>query len=258
MTPSTTHLSLFKALVSAWDRYKNKALFFLFVSTVVFLTMLALAQLLEGVLPLEVRFPWSVEYVEISLFTPAGILLYIIEEVYTYQLLKYSIALHTGKSPTGRSFFSVSDTYQLVKSSIAIRTRKKRAWRSLFNLIDRRFMFFFLARMRYLALFSLGLFLLILPGVLYLLTNFFAGYSIVFSLTTSLKNDATISFILTRNNRLRLLLFMLLTLIFHWPLALWSIFILPLETLMMLEMYKQLIHIKKEEIKTFTSLSPKP
>ena len=85
-------------------------------------------------------------------------------------------------------------------------------------------------------------------------SNLFAGYSIVHSLTDSLKKDATISSILTKNNRLRILLFILIALAIQTPLGLLSVFTLPLETLMMLEIYKQLMKEKEESIKAITPI----
>lgn len=214
-----THLSLLKALAAAWDTYKQNARFFLTSSTVVFLILLGLGFITVGVNSL-----WFSDF---NMFTSAGVLLYILRELYMYQLLTYSIAIDAGQ------------TFE---------------WRSFFSFPSNNFIFFFFARLRYALILVVGFLLLIIPGFIYMCSNLFAGYSIVHSLTDSLKKDATISSILTKNNRLRILLFILIALAIQTPLGLLSVFTLPLETLMMLEIYKQLMKEKEESIKAITPI----
>lgn len=223
MTPHIP-LSLSKAFTTAWNIYKQNARFFLIVSTLVFFFML-----LIGWSTLGVKGLWLEGFLTL---TPIQRIIFAfivgLQELYIYQLLKYSRAMEEGH---------------------------KVAWYSFFSLPDRNFISFFLARLRFTIILIIGLFLLIIPGVLYLCSNFFAGYSIIHFLTDSLKKDASISSILTKNNRLRILLFFLLVVLVRKPLGPLFIFTLPLEALMMLAMYKQLMRGKEEKIKALTPLS---
>lgn len=221
------NVSLLKAFAAALDTYKQNVRFFLMVSTVVFLIVL-LGLTITG----SAGYLW-ISQINVNFFTffiaPVSLLVFIAREFYIYQLLNDSRRLQKGIRLTWHSFFSFPDS---------------------------KFLYFLLARIRYIALLVLGLFLFVVPGVVYACTNFFAGYSIIHSLTDSLNKDATISRTLTKNNRLRIFLFIVIGMIIQSALGLLSIFTLPLELLISLEMYKQLMRGKEESIKAFTLLPP--
>ena len=113
-----------------------------------------------------------------------GLLVLLLELVWEYQLLYYGIRMYEGETPLWRSFF-------ILPSSNVI--------------------LFVVAKLRYFIIAAIALLCLLLPGIWYLCSNYFAGYSIVYSLTDSIKKDALISGTITKHNRLRILLFLIIT-----------------------------------------------
>lgn len=205
-------LSFIQALAAAWNAYRINARFFLTASVVVLFIIIAL-RLAFGfplVFTLEkIPSPWSVYTV----------LDFLLHELYVYQLLYYSKRIYEGETPL---------------------------WQSFFTIPSGNFILFLLARLRYSIIIGLGLILFIIPGVFYACSNFFAGYSITFSLTDSIKKDALMSSTITKHNRLRILLLLTIDLLFAFGPSFILPFIIPFIVLVNIDAYKQLMEPYKE------------
>ncbi len=197
--------SFIKAVVAAWEAYRKNASFFLIVSAIVFGVYSLLLAIIVG----DVYFfhhPRTISF-------PLGILLWMFQELFVYQLLQYSIRIYHGETPS---------------------------WESFFTLPSSNFIYFFLARIRYIFFGILRLFLFIVPGIVYYCSNYFAGYSIAHSLTDSLKKDALMSSQATKHNRWRIFLLLVVNALVLAP-SIIAPFILPFMLLVNLDIYNQLM-----------------
>ncbi|MBA2307691.1 hypothetical protein H0W26_06200 [Candidatus Dependentiae bacterium] len=219
-------VSLMHAIAAAWDTYRKNALFFLTASLVgIFISLLFLA--LNKFLGIN-QFLYAPQPIVLGeFFNDANIFLPLLGSILMsiFSFLVYSLL-----------------NYQVLYASMAMYKGEAPSWKSFFVLPSRNFIRFFFAQSRFVLIGMLLGVLLLIPGLWYISSHYFAGYSILHSLTDSLKKDALMSRVITKDNRLRLLLLALINGLIMMPLSLigLSYLIMPFILLVSLDMYNQL------------------
>ncbi|MBA2307689.1 hypothetical protein H0W26_06190 [Candidatus Dependentiae bacterium] len=250
--------SLIDAIGAAWDTYRNNASFFLTASIVgvlisgIFIGVSIVSlifSLISSLLYISAShhlvsmvsggylksFPFFSSFFPALLPTLFQILMvgvgFLLHLLVDYQVLSYGARLYKGETPS---------------------------WHTFFRLPSSNFLLFLLARMRFFIIAGLGLLCFIVPGILYICSNYFAGYSIIHSLTGSLKKDALMSNAITKHNRWRIFMLRLVTfmggLLFSYVGL--GYIITPFILLMNLDMYHQLRHLQLRHLHPEAETAP--
>ncbi|MBA2307688.1 hypothetical protein H0W26_06185 [Candidatus Dependentiae bacterium] len=211
--------SIVHAVIAAWQALRKNPLFFLTASVAGVLISFIGIGVNQQLVSMMSANSFSLRGLQVF----SGVLGFLLESLIDYQVLYYSIRIYKGENPSWKSFFTVPSS---------------------------NFLFVLLARLRFFIIMMLGLIFFIVPGILYICSNYFAGYSILHSLTDSLKKDALMSSTITKHNRWRILLLGLITVIVSLPFSFFGFgtFITPFLLLIDLDVYNQLMEPYEETV----------
>ncbi|MBA2307690.1 hypothetical protein H0W26_06195 [Candidatus Dependentiae bacterium] len=280
-------VSLINAVLAAWDTYRKNARFFLTASAVgILISVLFLGIHFLGLdprityetvyetSPSSESFKWSLNLFPGMLY---GIFSFLVYSLLNYQVLYASMAMYKGEVPSWKSFFVFPSRnfirfffaqmrffliaillgcLLLVPSLLYISSHYFAGYsilhslESFFVFLSQNFIRLFFAQSSFFLIAMLLGCLLLIPGLLYISSHYFAGYSILHSLTDSLKKDALMSRVITKDNRLRILLLALINGLITVPLSLIGLNYIstPFLLLVNLGVYNQLRELHNEAV----------